>query len=48
MEGEAFIISLDFENFKMNAKNNTTNKYVKIVHPVKKKKDPPQKTPQGV
>ena len=34
----AFIVTLDFENLKTNAKNNTTNKCVKIGHTVNKKR----------
>ena len=30
----AFIVSLDLANLKLNAQNNTTKKYEKIVHPV--------------
>ena len=44
----AFIVSLDFENLKMNAKNNTTNKYGKIVHTVNQKRAAPKDTTRCV
>jgi hypothetical protein len=44
----ASTVSLDFANLKMNAKDNTTNKYVKTVHHVNQLRAAPKDTPRCV